>query len=94
MASFKWRGVIRFTLRSYRPSKVSERERAHIETQAQASENERHLRGVASQLEDLGGQVLQHGSTVHGGGGTNTAVGGHTGLEETVDTTDRELRCR
>ena len=34
----------------------------------------------------------QDGGQVHGSGGSDTSVGGHTGLEQTVDTTHRELQ--
>jgi len=47
-------------------------------------------RGVASQLEDLSSEVLEHGSEVHGRTGSDT--GGIAAITElTVDTTDREL---
>jgi len=52
------------------------------------------LGGVSGELENLGSQVLQHGSAVHGSGGTNTAVRRNTGLEESVDSSDRELQTR
>lgn len=46
--------------------------------------------GVTSQLEDLGGQVLQDGGEVDGG--TSTDSGGVVAVAEvTVDTTDGEL---
>ena len=45
--------------------------------------------GVASQLEDLGSQVLKDGSEVDGGTGTDT-LGVVALAEKTVDTTDRE----
>ena len=50
------------------------------------------LGGVTGKLEDLGGEVLKDGSGVHGGGGTDAAVLVNALLEETVDTTDRELQ--
>ena len=43
------------------------------------------LGGVAGQLEDLGGEVLQDGGAVHGGGGSNTASGETPALEVTVN---------
>ena len=49
------------------------------------------LAGVAGELEDLGGQVLEDGGRVDGGGGTDTLGLLDGGLEETVDTTDGEL---
>jgi len=42
----------------------------------------------------LSGQVLQNGSAVDGSGGTDTAVVGGLLLQETVDTTNRELKGR
>ena len=50
------------------------------------------LGGVSGQLQNLGGEVLEDGSGVHGGGGTDAAVLVNALLEETVDTTDRELQ--
>lgn len=49
------------------------------------------LAGVTRKLQHLGRQVLEDGSGVHGGRGTDTLARGHTRLEETVDTTHREL---
>jgi hypothetical protein len=46
---------------------------------------------LTGELEDLGSEVLKDGSSVHGGGGTDTLRRGHTDLEEPVDTADREL---
>ena len=43
------------------------------------------LGGVASQLEDLGGEVLQDGGAVDGGGGSNTTCGETAALQVTVD---------
>ena len=43
------------------------------------------LGGVAGQLEDLGGEVLQDGRAVHSGGGSNTASGETPALEVTMD---------
>jgi hypothetical protein len=51
------------------------------------------LAGVAGKLEYLGGQVLKDGSSVDGGGGTDTLGLLDGRLEETVDTTDGELSC-
>jgi hypothetical protein len=49
------------------------------------------LGGVASQLEDFGGQVFQDSGGVDSSRGTNTAAGDGARLKETVDTTDGEL---
>jgi hypothetical protein len=48
------------------------------------------LSGVASELEDLSGEVLKDGSEVHGGTGTD-ALSVATSLHETGDTSDGEL---
>ena len=45
---------------------------------------------VSSQLQDLSGQVLQHGRQVHGGSGTDT-LGVVALPQQPVDTTHREL---
>lgn len=50
------------------------------------------LGSIAGQLEQLGSQVLQDGSAVDGSGGSDTASSVGALLQETVDTTDRELR--
>lgn len=50
------------------------------------------LDGVAGQLQDLRGQVLQDCGGVHGGGGADAAVGGGAGLELAVDAAYRELQ--
>lgn len=49
--------------------------------------------GVASQLQDLGGQILQDGGQVHGGPGTDSLCV-ITFAEETVDATDGKLQAR
>ena len=49
------------------------------------------LRGVTGKLQQFGSQVLEDGSAVDGGGGSNTTSGVRAFLQETVDTTDREL---
>jgi hypothetical protein len=46
---------------------------------------------IASELEDLSGEVFEDSSEVHGGACTNT-LGVVATLEHTVDTTDRELK--
>jgi len=48
------------------------------------------LGGVASELEDLSGEVLKDGGAVHGGTGTN-ALGVAALLHEASDTSDGEL---
>ena len=40
-----------------------------------------------------GSQVLQNSGSVHCGGGTNTAVGSGTALQQTMNTTNRELEA-
>jgi len=52
------------------------------------------LAGVAGQLEDLGGEVLEDGGGVDGGGGADAAVRGGTRLELAVDAAHRELQTR
>lgn len=49
------------------------------------------LGGVAGKLEHLSGQVLEDGSAVDGGGGTDTTTSVAAVLEEAVDTTNGEL---
>jgi hypothetical protein len=49
------------------------------------------LRRVTRELEHLSSEVLKDGGRVHGSGGSDTAVLVHALLEETVNTTDREL---
>ena len=39
------------------------------------------------------GQILQDSGRVHCSGGTDTTVGGRTALQETMDTTHRELKA-
>ena len=43
------------------------------------------LRGVASQLKDLGGEVLQDGGGVHSSGGAHTTSRKAAALQVTVD---------
>ena len=43
------------------------------------------LGGIAGQLEHLGGEVLQDGRAVDGGGGAHAAVAGGAVLEVAVD---------
>ena len=49
------------------------------------------LGGVASQLEDLGGEVFQDGGAVDGSGGANTTSGEASALEMTMDPGKREV---
>lgn len=49
------------------------------------------LGGVSGQLQYFGGEVLEDSCAVNSSGGTNAAAGAHSGLQETVDTSDREL---
>ena len=49
------------------------------------------LRGVTSELKNLGGEVLEDGGRVDGRGGANSAVGTDAGLEESVDSSHGEL---
>lgn len=49
------------------------------------------LGGVSGKLEQLGGQVLEDGSRVNGGGGSDTASSVGALLQETMDTSDGEL---
>lgn len=49
---------------------------------------------LTCKLQNLGGQVLENGGAVHGSGGTDSAIVGGPLLQETVDTTDGELRSR
>jgi hypothetical protein len=47
---------------------------------------------VTGKLKHLSSQVLHDGRSVDGSGGTNALLAVHTSLQETVDTTDRELQ--
>ena len=49
------------------------------------------LGGVTSELENLSGQVLKDGSAVNGGSGSNSAVGTHSALQDSVDSSNWEL---
>ena len=49
------------------------------------------LASVASELENLSGEVLKDSCRVDSGSGTNTAASADSALEEPVDSTDREL---
>jgi hypothetical protein len=48
--------------------------------------------GVSSQLENFSGKVLQNCCCVHSSGGTNVLASRNAGLQETVDTSNRELK--
>jgi len=50
------------------------------------------LARVSGKLKDLGGKVLKDCGGVHGSGGSNTLLALDGALQETVDTTDRELK--
>ena len=50
------------------------------------------LSGVASEFEDLSGEVLKNGSEVHGGTSTD-ALSVATSLEEAGDSADGELKA-
>ena len=50
------------------------------------------LASITSKLQDLSSQVLHDGRSVHGGGSTNTLLRVDASLQETVNTTDRELQ--
>lgn len=50
------------------------------------------LASIASQLQDLGSQVLQNGSTVDSSSGPNTPMAGGTVLQVPMDTSHRELQ--
>ena len=50
------------------------------------------LAGVTSELENLSGEVLEDSGSVDCAGGSDTAVGAHSALQESVDSSDRELR--
>lgn len=49
------------------------------------------LAGVAGQLQDLGGEVLQDGSTEDGSSSAHTVMSLHTLLQETMYATNWEL---
>ena len=50
------------------------------------------LGGVSCKFEDLSGEVLKDSCSVNGGRGTNTAVGAHSALQESVDSSNGELK--
>lgn len=50
------------------------------------------LGGVASQLEDLSGQIFEDGSRVDGGSGSNTSMRGGAVFQMPVDTSHGELK--
>ena len=52
------------------------------------------LRGVSCQLKDLGGEVLKNSSRVDGGSSTDSTVGAHSALQESVDSTNWELNTK
>ena len=50
------------------------------------------LRGVTCEFEDLSGEVLKDSCSVNRRRGTNTAVGAHSALQESVDSSNGELK--
>jgi hypothetical protein len=52
------------------------------------------LRGVAGELKDFGGEVLEDSGDVNGGFGANAHFVLGLRFEETLDATARELGCR
>ena len=50
------------------------------------------LRSVTGELQNLGSQVLEDGGAVDGGRGADSAVGTDPGLEESVDSSNGELK--
>lgn len=52
------------------------------------------LRGIASQLKYLGGEILEDGGAVHCGRGTDAPMARRPVLEVPVDTADGELKSR
>jgi len=68
--------------------KRTEKRRSVFRFYLDDAELERYLKLTSS-------EVLEDGSRVDSGGSTNTTVGGRAALQETMDTTDRELEtCR
>ena len=49
------------------------------------------LRGVTSELKNLGSQILEDSSTVDSGCGTNSAVGTDSALQNSVNSSNWEL---
>ena len=49
------------------------------------------LAGVACELQDLSGQVLENSGRIDSRCGSNTTVRAHSALQESVDSTHREL---
>ena len=52
------------------------------------------LASVSSELQNLSGQVLEDSSSVDGAGSTDAAVRADSTLQESVDSSDRELRTK
>lgn len=63
--------------------KMSGRDTLHLEV----------LAGIAGKLKHLCGEVLHDGGSVDRRGGTHSLLGMHASLQESVDTTDRELQA-
>ena len=49
------------------------------------------LGSVTGELENLSGQVLEDGSAVNCGSGSDSAVGAHSALQDSVDSSNWEL---
>lgn len=59
--------------------------------------NSAHLQifgSISCQLQNLSSQVFQNRSTVDSSSGTNSAMGTNSGLQESVNSTNRELRIK
>lgn len=104
MASCKWRGVIRLTLRSlaaFWGTKIASASTAWFQRSQAAAEqvlqcNTERDGGDkevthACELENLGSEILEDGGNVDGGLGANTHLVLGVCLEETLDTTAGEL---
>ena len=49
---------------------------------------------ITCEFQNLSGQILENGSSVDSGSGSDTAIGLYSALQESVDSSDRELRKR
>ena len=49
------------------------------------------LGGISCELKNLGCEVLEDSSTVDSGGGTNSAIGANSALQEPMNSSDWEL---
>lgn len=52
------------------------------------------LRGVACEFQNLSGQVLEDSGRVHSRSSTDSAAGVHSGLEDSVDSSNGELHTK